>query len=84
MTMTDLQQSPSITTLEDVQRDVGVLRDDISRLSREVSRYLTTTSRRALSDANQRLDDAVRDRPFVAVAIAAGLGLLFGAIFWRR
>jgi ElaB/YqjD/DUF883 family membrane-anchored ribosome-binding protein len=84
MSMTDLQQSPSITTLEDVQRDVGALRDDISRLSREVSHYLTTTSRKALSDANQRLDDAVRDRPFVAVAIAAGLGLLFGAIFWRR
>jgi ElaB/YqjD/DUF883 family membrane-anchored ribosome-binding protein len=84
MTMTDLQQSPSITTLEDVQRDVGALRDDIFRLSREVSHYLTKTSRKALSDANQRLDDAVRDRPFVAVAIAAGLGLLFGAIFWRR
>ncbi len=84
MTMTDLQQPPSITTLEDVQRDVGALRDDISRLSREVSHYLTTTSRKAFSDANQRLNDAVRDRPFVAVAIAAGLGLLFGAIFWRR
>ena len=74
MTMTDLQQSPSITT------PVGALRDDISRLSRD----LTKTSRKALSDANQRLNDTVRDRPFVAVAITAGLGLLFGTIFWRR
>jgi ElaB/YqjD/DUF883 family membrane-anchored ribosome-binding protein len=84
MTMTELEKSPSITTLEDVQRDLGTLRNDISRLSREVSGYLSTSGRKALRNTNQRLDDAVRERPFAAVAIAAALGLLCGVMFWRR
>jgi ElaB/YqjD/DUF883 family membrane-anchored ribosome-binding protein len=42
------------------------------------------SGRKALLDANQRLDDAVRERPFAAVAIAAALGFLCGVMFWRR
>jgi ElaB/YqjD/DUF883 family membrane-anchored ribosome-binding protein len=84
MTMTELKKSPSIATLEDVQHDLGTLRNDISRLSKEVSDYLSTSGRKAFRDANQRLDDAVRERPFTAVAIAAALGLLCGVMFWRR
>ena len=86
MDITDQQKSPSIAvaTLEDVQRDLGALRNDVSRLSKEVSSYVSETSRKAVRDANEQLEDAVRERPLVAIAIAAGLGLLFGAIFWRR
>jgi ElaB/YqjD/DUF883 family membrane-anchored ribosome-binding protein len=86
MNITDQQKSPSIAvaTLEDVQRDLGALRNDVSRLSKEVSTYLSETGRKAFRDANEQLEDAVRERPLVAIAIAAGLGLLFGAIFWRR
>ena len=86
MTMTEPQKSPSIAvaTLEDVQRDLGALRNDVSRLSKEVSSYVSETSRKAVRDANEQLEDAVRERPLVSIAIAAGLGLLFGAMFWRR
>ena len=86
MDIADQQKSPSIAvaTLEDVQRDLGALRNDVSRLSKEVSSYVSETSRKAVRDANEQLEDAVRERPLVAIAIAAGLGLLFGAIFWRR
>lgn len=84
MTMTEQQKSPSIAPLEDVQRDLVELRKDVSRLSKEVSAYVSDTGRQALRNANERLEDAVRERPFLAVAIAGGLGLLFGAVFWRR
>ncbi len=78
------QKSPSIAPLEDVQRDLVELRKDVSRLSKEVSAYVSDTGRQALRNANERLEDAVRERPILAVAIAGGLGLLFGAVFWRR
>ena len=49
MDITDQQKSPSIAvaTLEDVQRDLGALRNDVSRLSKEVSSYVSETSRKA-------------------------------------
>ena len=84
MTMAELEKSPSITPLENVQRDLAALRNDVSRLSKEVSDYISRTGRKALRTANDQVEDAVRERPFLAVAIAAGLGLLCGAIFWRR
>jgi ElaB/YqjD/DUF883 family membrane-anchored ribosome-binding protein len=86
MDITDQQKSPSVAvaTLEDVQRDLDALRNDVSRLAKEVSTYVSETSRKAFRDTNEQLEDAVRERPLVAIAIAAGLGLLFGAIFWRR
>ena len=56
MDITDQQKSPSIAvaTLEDVQRDLGALRNDVSRLSKEVSGYLSETGRKAFRDANEQ------------------------------
>ncbi len=73
------EKSRSVATIEDVQRDLGLLRDDVSRLTQEVTKYFSTTGRKALRD----VDDAVRERPLAAVAIATGLGLVCGAL-WRR
>jgi hypothetical protein len=84
MTMAELPKSPSITTLDDVQRDLGALRNDVTRLSKELSNYISDSSRKALRTANDQLEDAIRERPFAAVATAAGFGLLCAAIFWRR
>jgi ElaB/YqjD/DUF883 family membrane-anchored ribosome-binding protein len=84
MTMAELPESPSITTLDDVQRDLGALRNDVARLSKELSNYIGDSSRKALRTANDQLEDAIRERPFAAVAAAAGFGLLCAAIFWRR
>jgi len=80
------QTSPPLATatVEDVQRDLVALRNDVSRLTQEVTNYVSKTGRQAVRDVNQQLEDAVRERPFAAVSIAAGLGLLVGAIFLRR
>jgi len=80
------QTSPPIAApaVEDIQRDLVALRNDVSRLTQQVTDYVSKTGRQAVRDVNEQLEDAVRERPFAAVTIAAGLGLLFGAIFWRR
>ncbi len=81
----DQQKSPSlaVATLEDVQRDLVALRNDVSRLSQELTNYVSKTGRKALRDANEQLEDTIRERPLVAVAIAMGLGLVCGAILRR-
>src|SRR5436190_13877 len=49
MTMTE-QQSPSISPVEDVQRDLAALRNDVSRLSQEVTRYVSASGRKAVRE----------------------------------
>jgi hypothetical protein len=58
MTMTE-QQSPSIAPLEDVQRDLGALRNDVFRLTQAVTNYVNASGRKAFRDANERVDAAV-------------------------
>ena len=106
-------------SIDDIQRDLQVVRDDLSRLAQQVASLLGVTGSQALrgvkaqmSRAKQNLDgvlseasekgmeaadtvrdstdtaleaieDAVRQRPFATLAIAVGLGFLFGAS-WRR
>jgi ElaB/YqjD/DUF883 family membrane-anchored ribosome-binding protein len=81
----DQQESPSlaVATVEDVRRDLEALRNDVSRLSQELTNYVSKTGRKAIRDANEQLEDAVRERPLVAVAIAMGLGVVCGAILRR-
>ena len=106
-------------TIDDIQRDLQVMRDDVSRLAQQVASLLSVTGSQALrevkaqmsrakqsldgvlSEASEKgmeavdtvresadtaleaLEDAVRQRPFATLAIALGLGFLFGAS-WRR
>jgi ElaB/YqjD/DUF883 family membrane-anchored ribosome-binding protein len=106
-------------TVDDIQHDLQVMRDDMSRLAQQVASLLSVTGSQALrevkaqmsrakqsldgalSDASEKgmeavdaaregtdtaleaLEDAVRQRPFATLAIAVGLGFLFGAS-WRR
>jgi ElaB/YqjD/DUF883 family membrane-anchored ribosome-binding protein len=103
----------------DIQRDLQVVRDDLSRLAQQVASLLGVTGSQALrevkaqmsrakesldgvlSDAGEKgmeavdtmregtdtllesIEDAVRQRPFATLAIAIGLGFLFG-VSWRR
>jgi ElaB/YqjD/DUF883 family membrane-anchored ribosome-binding protein len=77
--------TPPVATVEDVQRDLRLLRDDVARLTQEMTNYVSKTGRKAIRDANEQLEDVVRERPIAAVAIAMGLGFLCGAAaFWRR
>jgi len=49
--MEQQESSPlATTTLEDTQRDLTVLRDDVSRLSQEVATY----GRQAVHDVNEQ------------------------------
>ena len=73
-------------TVEDIQRDLQLVRDDVSRLAQQVASLLSVTGGQALREVKAQMspiEDAVRKRPFAAVAIALGLGFLFGAI-WRH
>jgi ElaB/YqjD/DUF883 family membrane-anchored ribosome-binding protein len=103
-------------TLEDIQRDLQTLRNDMSRLGGQVSELLSNgggealaqikervghmqedldntfsevreRSREALSDVSDRIGEAlqesVQEHPITTIALALGLGFLFGAT-WRR
>jgi ElaB/YqjD/DUF883 family membrane-anchored ribosome-binding protein len=103
-------------TMEDIQRDVQVLRDDLARLAGQVSELLSASGgealagikervrrmhdeldetmsdvgergREALSDVSEHLGDALQEsieqHPLTTIALAVGLGFLFGTA-WRR
>ena len=103
-------------TVEDIQRDVQALRDDLAKLAGQMSDLLSSSSgdaiaglkkrarrmhdeldetvsdmsersREALSDVSDHLGEALQDsmqeHPLTTVALAVGLGFLFGTA-WRR
>ena len=96
----------------DLQKDLQMLRDDLSRLAQQVADIVanrgTAAWQRArsgvddvMSDAQDKgreavdamrevsdkfveaIDESIKDRPYTTLAIAIGLGFLFGAT-WRR
>jgi ElaB/YqjD/DUF883 family membrane-anchored ribosome-binding protein len=104
------------STVEDIQRDVQALRDDLARLAGQVGELLSAGGAEALSGLKQRvrraqdeLDDTMADvgergrealsevsdhlgealqesmqeHPLTTIALAVGLGFLFGTA-WRR
>ena len=113
------QIDKSAATIDDITRDLQLVRDDMSRLAQQVASLLSVTGSQALREAKaqmsrakqnldgvlsgagekgrealgtvrestdtalEALEDAVRQRPFATLAIALGLGFLFGAS-WRR
>ncbi|HYW61311.1 MAG TPA: hypothetical protein VE909_12335 [Xanthobacteraceae bacterium] len=103
-------------TIEDIQRDVQALRDDMGRLAGQVTELLSTgggealekikervnrmhgdldetlsgvgeRGREALTDVTDHLSEALQEslqeHPVTTVALAVGLGFLFGTA-WRR
>jgi hypothetical protein len=68
------QESPPLAaaTVDDVQRDLVALRNDVSRLSQQLTDYVGTTGRKIARDTSQQLEHAVRERPLTAVAVAMG------------
>ena len=103
-------------TVEDIQRDVQALRDDLARLAGQMTDLLSASGAEALSGLKKRarrmqdeLDDTVSDvgergrealsevtdhlgdalqesmqeHPMTTIALAVGLGFLFGTA-WRR
>src|SRR6266699_6118602 len=75
----------SVVKIENIQRDLQAVRDDVSRLTQQMTNLVSLTGSKALREVKEQigpLEDAVRERPFAALAVAVGLGFLFGAI-WR-
>jgi ElaB/YqjD/DUF883 family membrane-anchored ribosome-binding protein len=103
-------------TVEDIQRDVQALRDDLAKLAGQVTDLLSAgggdaiagikkrvrrmhdeldetvsdvgeRGREALSDVSDHLSEALQDsmqeHPLTTIALAVGLGFLFGTA-WRR
>ncbi len=65
---------------------INAIRADMQNLTSTVSRIANTQINRAqgkAKDAAQDAEDAIKRNPLQAVAIAAGLGFLFG-VFTRR
>ena len=67
------------TELEAIRADIQSLTSTVSRIA---NRQLNRAQDKALDAANQA-EEAIRQNPLSAVAIAVGLGFLFG-IFTRR
>ncbi|HEY2134673.1 MAG TPA: DUF883 domain-containing protein [Xanthobacteraceae bacterium] len=103
-------------TVEDIQRDIQALRDDMARLAGQVSAMLSAggdeavgelkkrvhrmrdeldetisdvgeRGREALSEVTENvgeaLQESLQEHPLTTLALAVGLGFLFGTA-WRR
>ena len=71
---------------EALANQIDAIRADMQNLTSTVSRIANTQINRAQGkamDAAQDAEDAIKRNPLQAVAIAAGLGFLFG-VFTRR
>jgi hypothetical protein len=55
--ITDQQRSvaKATGTIEDIQRDLQAVRDDVSRLSREVTNLLSVTGSKALREVKEQI-----------------------------
>jgi hypothetical protein len=55
--ITDQQRSvaKATGTIEDIQRDLQAVRDDVSRLSREVTSLLSVTGSKALREVKEQI-----------------------------
>lgn len=77
---------PSTKETEDLNAQIEAIRADMQNLSSTVSRIASKQMDRAQDKAmetKQDAEEAIKRNPLQAVAIAAGLGFLFG-VFTRR
>jgi ElaB/YqjD/DUF883 family membrane-anchored ribosome-binding protein len=81
-----MSPSPQTPDNQELADQIDTIRADIqsltSTVSRIANRQLNRAQDKALDAANQA-EEAIRQNPLSAVAIAVGLGFLFG-IFTRR
>jgi ElaB/YqjD/DUF883 family membrane-anchored ribosome-binding protein len=71
---------------EDLASQIDAIRSDMQKLTSTMSRIANTQFSRAQGKAMetaQEAEEAIKRNPLQAVAIAAGLGFLFG-VFTRR
>lgn len=85
-------------TLDDVRQDLERLRADLSRLLEAAGRGAKQAADEAVGTAGAKAESAgawaedrcaslretIRDQPFTACAVAAGVGLILGQVLLRR
>ncbi|HMN96234.1 MAG TPA: hypothetical protein PKC43_07965 [Phycisphaerales bacterium] len=77
--------------VEAIKADLRALRDDVSSLSRSLL-HAGADSAKAARDvveqsvtcASRSAEDAIRERPFMSIAVALGVGAVLGAAICRR
>ena len=77
---------PSSTDTEDLAKQIDAIRADMQNLTSTVSKIANKQMSRAQDKAietAQEAEEVIKRNPLQAVAIAAGLGFLFG-VFTRR
>ena len=57
--------------------------DDLAAV-RETTRDYVQEGNERLSELGSAAEEQIRARPMAALAVAAGIGFLFGAFWWRR
>jgi ElaB/YqjD/DUF883 family membrane-anchored ribosome-binding protein len=81
-----MSPSPQSQETQELADQIDAIRSDIQSLTSTVSRIankqINRAQDKAVETANQA-EDAIRQNPLSAVAIAVGLGFLFG-VFTRR
>ena len=81
-----MSTSPQNPDTQELANQIDAIRADIQSLTSTVGRMankqLNRAQDKAMETANQ-VEEAIRQNPLSAVAIAVGLGFLFG-IFTRR
>jgi len=81
-----MSPSPQTPDNQELADQIDTIRADIQSLTSTVSRIANRQLNRAQDtalDAANQAEEAIRQNPLSAVAIAVGLGFLFG-IFTRR
>jgi ElaB/YqjD/DUF883 family membrane-anchored ribosome-binding protein len=81
-----MSPSPQSPDTQELANQIDAIRADIQSLTstvgRMASKQLNRAQDKAMETANQA-EEAIRQNPLSAVAIAVGLGFLFG-VFTRR
>ena len=85
-TDSDRRRGPGARDADELANQIDAIRDDLQNLTSTVGRIANKQVNRvqdkAMATANEA-EEAIRRNPLQAVAIAVGLGFLFG-VFTRR
>lgn len=68
----------------EVQERYGEITDDYRHQAKGLARKATAQSTQAVQEAAEVVRNNVENRPFAAISVAAGIGLLIGLLIGRK
>jgi ElaB/YqjD/DUF883 family membrane-anchored ribosome-binding protein len=81
--VTNLAQETSEETLAEIKDRVSRIRDNMEDFVSTAGERGRDALRDVTEDVNEAVQGSLRDHPFTVLAIAAGIGFIFGAT-WKR